>query len=274
MKLRQSFSGPFGIDRPQMLRACGFTLIEVLVVVAIIGILAAILLPALSHARAAGKRTVCQGNLHNIGLATIEYAHNNRGWFPLPVVTGGWSYRVAPGRVFPEDAPGLDPQPKPEVFGLPTLYARLRMLPERSEVWVCPAAVEWMQVLGNTYSWQAQDWSHLNDKTKAAELMRMRYRQPEKWKKFDSRNTFVQDNTDAYPAISGYPVTITQATLRAARSQADLKEKYKTVQDWIPNADRKALWPHKPQINEQSDYDRAVNGWFYDGHVGLKSSKQ
>ena len=46
-----------------------FTLIEVLVVVAIIALLAAVLLPALQRARAQAKNTACKSNLHDLGTA-------------------------------------------------------------------------------------------------------------------------------------------------------------------------------------------------------------
>lgn len=55
----------------------GLTLVEILVVIAIIGILAALLLPALSHAEARSRRTQCANNVHQLGLALAEYAADN-----------------------------------------------------------------------------------------------------------------------------------------------------------------------------------------------------
>jgi len=77
-------------------RIHAFTLIELMVVVAIIALLVAILLPSLQSARKHAKTVMCASNLHHVGLATANYLFQSRQTFPASYLyaedeKGSWS---------------------------------------------------------------------------------------------------------------------------------------------------------------------------------------
>src|SRR5947199_25208 len=65
-------------------RPSGFTLVELLVVIAIIGVLVALLLPAVQSAREASRRSACSNNIRQMALACINFA-DVQGRFPVGV---------------------------------------------------------------------------------------------------------------------------------------------------------------------------------------------
>ena len=74
-----------------MSRQKGFTLIELLVVIAIIGLLVAILVPALQRVKKQTKAVACQSNLHQWGLILDAYTNDNDDRFFRGMIDGWWN---------------------------------------------------------------------------------------------------------------------------------------------------------------------------------------
>jgi prepilin-type N-terminal cleavage/methylation domain-containing protein/prepilin-type processing-associated H-X9-DG protein len=88
-----------GCTRTARFPRCGFTLVELLVVIAIIGILVALLLPAIQSAREAARRAECTNNLRQMGIALLNY-HDTHQVFPHGAGGSGtnwsWSALILP----------------------------------------------------------------------------------------------------------------------------------------------------------------------------------
>lgn len=111
-------------------RARGFSLIELLVVVAIISILAAILLPALSRAKARSARISCVCNLKQVGVAFRTWAldHNDQYPMQVSVTNGGTMELMGSQTVFADFAVMSNELSTPKILFCPSDQDRSRTM--------------------------------------------------------------------------------------------------------------------------------------------------
>ncbi|MBP7934145.1 MAG: prepilin-type N-terminal cleavage/methylation domain-containing protein [Phycisphaerae bacterium] len=243
----------------------GFTLIEVLVVVAIIALLLSILLPSLGNARGQAKRVVCMANLHNIYNAILMYKDSNSDRIPEWTAVGNWYFRRPPGMKDPDD-----PRSLPETYGLNALLAGVRpaergeirdrrlYLSAYSDIWRCPGAHPQMwERYRNTYAWlkvtiaAGEEVGNIPTNIYTQLLLKgKRYASGKVWNA--SKMPIVQDNTSFGPGACGF------------RGAASWSNSYR-----LPEAIAKA-YPHA--YGGRKGSDATVILWL-DGNAGRPGGK-
>jgi prepilin-type N-terminal cleavage/methylation domain-containing protein/prepilin-type processing-associated H-X9-DG protein len=149
-----------------------FTLIEILVVLSIIAVLAALLFPVFGSVREKSRQTSCSSNLRQIGSAIALYAHDNDDSYPLAADT------VQPSTFLWSGIVDATPEKQAAFNASPTLRTVLQPYLRSGEVWRCPSdtggcdklplgstdslIVSWEScndiyaALGTSYFWRAQ----------------------------------------------------------------------------------------------------------------------
>jgi prepilin-type N-terminal cleavage/methylation domain-containing protein len=140
------------------MKASAFTLVELLVVLAIIALLAALLLPVVGRTKEEARATVCLSNLHQIGIALQIYVQENRNRMPFM-----YDYFDPGGTTNASPLPGTTATNS-------TINQVLLAQLGNTNVLCClsdpmPGGTNWFQTTGSSYSWNSllngQDADHL-----------------------------------------------------------------------------------------------------------------
>src|SRR5438874_11582665 len=130
----------------------GFTLVELLVVIAIIGVLVALLLPAVQSARESARRMQCTNHLKQIALGSLN-VHDTTGYFPSghkTIYTGAASTGTYYSNCFIQILPYIEQQPLFNQYDdtVPNIHPNNKLVRESAvNTYQCPSELRAKRVL-------------------------------------------------------------------------------------------------------------------------------
>lgn len=203
----------------------GFALIELLVVVVIMAVLAAILLPTLSRDREKACRTNCMSNLRQLGISVHAYAADEKDWVPAFASGGPWAWDLnkLTANAMLTSAPGTNTPPvnKRRVLYCPDNQSVLK--PDNDTLWDRGNNV----IIGYAWLGFRTDWNHdrIRDAGGAVKLLA-----PESLRFPSVQRLFCTKTTDIAPGLN---VFTTELAADVTPSQDDPPGPYNY---YVPNS--------------------------------------
>jgi len=239
----------------------GFTLIELLVVIAVVGILAGLLIPALSYGKFRARVTTCTNNYRQLALAAAMYAGDDpKGRLPSFQIPTESTQLVNFHNLYPW------------IIGLPMLKAMETHGITSPQMWYCPVRNRW-QTASATFQWKfGRPMANINDFSKYfTDIQQSKYA-------FVDLNWWVPRPLEGSPTLTYPDASLLPTRLKTPwpSKMDDLTASTRPiVSDWmLGSKDESGSWfPSDSGAHVFAGKIRNANSGYADGHVVTHSGR-